>query len=235
MKRKIDKTETGGREAMSWPEDFMDRVVNGDCLEVMKKIPDAVIDLLLSDIPYGVVNRSSGGLRNLDKGQADDITFDLHQFLRQIIRICKGSFYIFCSREQISRIYETFVRGRLPTRLGVWEKTNPSPMNGQHIWLSSIETCVFGKKSGATFNEHCKSPVWRYHCGKSSEHPTEKPVELFQCLIEASSNDGDVVLDPCLGSGTTAIACLRTNRRYIGIEIDEGYCRLAERRISQNI
>jgi DNA modification methylase len=229
---RMEQSSKGGM-IMKWPENFVDRVIHGDCLKVMKQIPDEAVDLALTDIPYGVVSRSSGGLRKLDKGYADVVTFDLRQFLDEIIRVGKGTFYIFCSREQMSLIYETFVKNSLSTRLCIWNKTNPCPMNGQHIWLSSIETCVFGKKRGATFNEHCKSPVWRFPSGRSKRHPTEKPLGLFQYLVEVSSNESDVVLDPCLGSGTTAIACMRTNRRYIGIEVNENYYRLAEQRIAR--
>ncbi len=66
---------------------------------------------------------------------------------------------------------------------------------------------------------------------KEKLHPTQKPVTLFEYLIKTYTNEGDLVLDNCIGSGTTAIACLKTNRKFIGIELDKGYCDIANKRI----
>lgn len=134
----------------------MIKLLNGDCLEVMKDIEDKSIDLVLTDIPYGKVNRESNGLRNLDKANADIVTFDLKELTKTLCDKIKGSIYMFCGTEQVSTIRATMIEKGLSTRLCIWEKTNPSPMNGQSIWLSGIECCVFGKKKNATFNEHCK-------------------------------------------------------------------------------
>lgn len=210
----------------------------GNCLEVMKSIPDASVDMILTDIPYGVVNRSSNGLRNLNKGKADIETFQLQDALEQAVRIASGSIYIFCGTEQVSEIRETLIEHGLSTRLGIWEKSNPSPMNGQHMWLSSVECCVYGKKKGATFNEHCKGTVWRFPTARGKLHPTAKPVALMEHLIKASSNVGDTVMDFTMGSGTTGVAALNLGRKFIGIEMDEGYFAIADQRIEaarQNI
>ena len=80
-------------------------IFNDDCMNVMKEMPDSCIDFVMTDIPYDEVNRDSGGLRNLDKGGADVMTFDLHDFLHEIIRITKNSMCIFCGRRQFSDIY----------------------------------------------------------------------------------------------------------------------------------
>lgn len=119
----------------------------------------------------------------------------------------------------------------MSTRLCIWEKTNPSPMNGDKIWLSGIECCVFGRFPNATFNEHCKNTVFRYPCGRNKLHPTQKPLELIEKLVLASSNEGDTVLDPCMGSGTTGVACKKNNRNFIGIEMDGEFYNIASRRI----
>lgn len=101
------------------------------------------------------------------------------------------------------------------------------------MWLSGIECCVFGRKKGATFNEHCKNSVWRFPNGRSKIHKTEKPIKLFKYLVEVSSKEGDIVLDACVGSGTTAVACQQTGRKFIGIEISEDYCKIARERLAQ--
>jgi len=204
-----------------------------DCIEGMKYIPDNSIDMILTDIPYNEVNRKSNGLRNLNKKDADILTFDLEQFLNEINRILKGSVYIFCGTEQVSLIRKKLVSLKFSTRLCVWKKTNPSPMNGQHIWLSGIETCIYGKKLKATFNEHCKNSVWEFPNGRNKIHPTEKPLKLFQYLISVSSNENDIILDPCMGSGTTAIACLKSNRKFIGFEISKEYTEICKKRIKE--
>lgn len=196
----------------------------------MSEIPSGSVDLILTDIPYGVATRPDAGLRSLDKGIANTETFELEAFLEQVIRICKGSIYIFCATEQAGIIRATLDE-TMSTRTCVWEKTNPSPMNGQYLWLSGIELCIYSKKRGATFNEYCKNPIWRFPVVRNQLMPTQKPVKLFERLIKASSNEGDIVCDPCAGSGTTAVACLHTGRRYICIDIDKHCCDLARERI----
>lgn len=197
----------------------MYQLYHGDCLIEMNKIPDKSVDVFLTDIPYDVVNRSSGGLRNLDKGVADIKTFNLDDFLNQLSRVTKGSAYVFCSTEQVSFIRKRLDEQGMTTRLGIWEKTNPSPMNGEYMWLSSVECCVYGRNKGAVFTENCKSSVWRYPTVRGKIHPTEKPVALLERLINASSNIGDTVLDACMGSGSTGVACVKTKRKFIGIEL----------------
>ena len=213
---------------------MINEIIHGDCLEVMREIPDKSIDMVLTDIPYGEVNRKHGSLRNISKGLADILTFNLREFLAHCNRVCKGNIYIFCGIEQISEIRAYFRESGLTTRNCVWEKTNPSPMNGTRLWLSSIENCVYARNPKSVHNEHCKGVVWRYPCGRSKSHPTEKPVKLFEYLINVSSEKGMIILDPCIGSGTTAIAAHNTNRHYIGIEKEEKYVNIARERIRQH-
>ena len=198
-------------------------IYNLDCIEGLKQIKSNTAQLVLTDIPYTVVSRDSNGLRILDKESADIMNFDLEIFLSEIVRISKGSIYVFCGTEQVSYIRDYLVKAGLSTRLIIWEKSNPSPMNGEYIWLSGVETCVYGKFAGAIFNEHCKNSVLKFPTGRSKIHPTEKPLKLFKYLVEVSSNEGDLVVDPCMGSGTTAIACLETKRNFVGFEINENY------------
>ena len=214
---------------------MINEIYLGDCLELMKDIPDKSIDMVLTDIPYVEVNRNSNGLRNLDKGKADIIDFNLDELVNELCRITKGSIYIYCGTEQVSNIRKLLIQNKMSIRLIIWEKSNPSPMNGDKIWLSGIECCVYGKFPKATFNLHCKNTVLRYPCGRSKIHPTQKPLKMFEDLILASSNEGDTILDPFIGSGTTAIACINTNRNFIGVEKDEHYFNLANERLKNTI
>lgn len=208
---------------------------NDDCLNILKEMKDKSVDLIVTDIPYGEVNRTSNGLRNLNKGAADIVTFDLNTFVKECARMCKGSIYIFCGIEQVSSIRAQLVELKLSTRLCIWEKTNPSPMNGDKIWLSGIECCVYGKFPKATFNQHCKNPVFHFPCGRNKIHPTQKPLALISYLIESSSNEGDVVFDPCMGSGTTGEAALKLNRKFIDCELNPSYFLAAKERIENAV
>ena len=206
---------------------------SGDCMELMARLEDKSIPLVLTDIPYNHVNRSSNGLRTLDKEDADILTFDLEAFAKEVYRVCKGSIYIFCEHFQLAALGAVFDKLKCSMRVCTWEKTNPSPMNGQHIWLSSTESCLFIKKPGATFNEHCKSAVWRESVERSiKDHPTPKPVLLMKRLIEASSNPGDQVLDPCMGSGSVGLAALMSGRQFIGYDLNDEYVSKASLRLS---
>lgn len=208
---------------------------HGDCLEIMKNIEDKTANFVLTDIPYAEVNRSSNGLRNLDKGNADVLTFDLYNFLEELYRITSNSICVFCGREQFSTIYSFFANKKGTVRPIVWEKTNPSPMNGQHIYLSGVEFAVWFKKSGGgTFNAHCKNVVFRYPNGRSKLHPTEKNHDLLRDLILDNTNEYDVVFDPCCGSGSHCYVAKNLDRKFIGIELDDNYFNIAKERIENH-
>jgi site-specific DNA-methyltransferase (adenine-specific) len=205
-------------------------------MDIMPTLAANSVDMVLTDIPYGEVSRPIGAgfdaVRTLDKGDADVVTFALVPFVSEIVRVCSGSFYVFCGIEQVSPLAEAFKAHGLTIRVGIWEKTNPSPLNGEHLWLSATEHCVFARKSGATFNAFCAPAVWRHKNGSSDRHPTEKPVGLFRRLLEASTARGDTVLDPCAGSGTTGEAADGIGRNAILIERKPEYCALIRDRIT---
>jgi len=213
----------------------MSKIIQGDCLNVMKTLEDNSVDLTLTDIPYGEVNRGSQGLRKLDKSNADIVTFDLQKFLKDVYRTTKGTIIIFCGKEQISEIHKFFSnkqeKAKGTVRQLIWQKSNPSPMNGQYIYLSGIENAVWFKKKGATFNAHCKNTVFKHPNGRAKLHPTEKNHELLKELILDNSNEGDLILDPCCGSGSHLLVAKNLNRYFIGIELDEEYCKVAQARI----
>lgn len=201
----------------------------GDCADVIPILP--VVDTIITDPPYNEVNRESGGLRLLDKGVADSAVVDIPLMSRLLIEKFRGSIYVWCGTEQVSYWREELVKAGLTTRLCIWEKSNPSPMNGDKLWLSSIECCVFARKSKATFNVHCKSPVWRGPICPGQVHPTEKPVWLIKEAILASTKPNDLILDCYMGSGTTGVAAIATGRKFIGIEKEKNYFDIACRRI----
>lgn len=198
----------------------------------MKEFENNKVDFTITDIPYNAVNWNSNGLRNLDKKDADIITFDLNIFLEELFRITKNSIVIFCGKEQFSSIFSFFASKKGTTRPIVWEKSNPSPMNGKYVYLSGIELAVWFKKSGAkTFNAFCKNSVFKYPNGSTKLHPTEKNHKLLTELILDNTNKGDIVFDPCCGSGSHLLVSKQLNRNFLGFEINEEYYKIAIKRL----
>jgi site-specific DNA-methyltransferase (adenine-specific) len=203
-------------------------------MKIMQQMKDNSVDFTLTDIPYDAVNRNSNGLRSLDKQGADIMVFDLIHFLLEVTRVTKNSICIFCGKEQFSGIFEYFANQPGTVRPIIWEKSNPSPMNGQYIYLSGVEFAVWFKKKGAkVFNAHCKNTVFKFPNGKREIHPTQKNINLFKQLIIENTNINDVVFDPCSGSATTLVAAKQLNRRSIGCELDSDYFAKANKRISE--
>lgn len=216
----------------------INKLLNIDCIEYMKNLPNNSVDLILTDIPYGGVSRDSNGLANFDRGQADIITFDLLTFVKECYRLAKSSIIIFCGKEQLSSIFMFFEdeqkKKKGTVRQLIWEKTNPTPFNGQYVYLSGIENAIWFRKSKGTFNAHCKNTVFRYPIfgGKNRIHPTEKHHDLIKELILDNSNEGDLIFDPCAGSGSTLLVAKQNNRNYLGCELNEEYYKLALNRLS---
>lgn len=219
--------------------DFTDKkgmLFNKNCMELLPLVGGGTIDFTLTDIPYNEVNRNSNGLRKLDKGNADILTFDLQKFLDELYRITKGTIIIFCGMEQFSPIYDYFnqyaKKHKGTVRQLIWKKTNPSPMNGDYIYLSGTENAVWFKKKGGVFNAHCKSNVFEYPCGRSKLHPTEKQHDLLKDLILDNSNEGDIIFDPCCGSGSHCAVAKENNRLFVGCELNEEYFNVAKSRFT---
>ena len=207
----------------------------GDCLELMKDIPKQ--RMLLTDIPYEEVNRKDNGLRNLNKEKADIKTFEIKDFLN-IIYDKADIFIIFCGQNQISEIFNYFnekqKNGKGTVRQLVWCKSNPSPMNGEYVYLSGTENAVWFKKKGTgKMNCKCKKNYFVHSTGSSKFHPTEKNHKLLEELILDNTNENDTIIDCCMGSGSTGIVAIKNNRNFIGIELDEKYFNIAKERIEK--
>lgn len=208
------------------------QVIHGDCLEVLKTLPTNSVDAVVTDPPYNAINRETSGLRLLDKGAADSAPVDIPAVAAELMRVASGSIYVWCSGEQFSEWTWAFRDAGLTTRNCAWWKSNPSPMNGESLWLSALELCVFARKPMAYFALHCASPVWKGPSEPRDDHPTAKPVWLMKRQVMASVPESGVVLDCYLGSGTTGVAALSENRRFLGIERESSYCEIARRRIA---
>lgn len=125
----------------------------------------------------------------------------------------------------------------------IWHKTNPTPNFRKRSYTSSVEAIGFAVKEKSKFIFNYKTQKEMHNFLESgicqglerTEHPTQKPLWIIKHFIEISSNENDIVLDCFLGSGTTAVACMKTNRNYIGIELNEEYIKIAENRIQKEL
>ena len=201
---------------------LINNVLHSDCLTITKELPDKSFNHVFTDIPYDVVSRESAGIRVFDKSKADELVFDLNTFAKEMTRVTKENILIFCSSEQVSSLYDIFKSFNYHVSLGIWEKTNPSPVNGQHFWLSGVECCVIASHSEI----HGDDLIWRFPSGRSKDHPTEKPLKLMEFLIEKFSKENELIFDPCSGSGSHLLAAKNKNRQYFGTELFDDYFKL---------
>ena len=221
---------------------FINQIIHGDCLEVMKEIPDNYVDLVVTDPPYKLTGggRGDGANSKRPKGMLsknEQNLFEVPKFedwLPEVYRVLKeGSHcYIFVNFKNLSELMsKTRLLGFKHSNLLVWEKNNCTPSqyymkNAEYVLLCYKRPAKYindigGSKTVHKFNNVIGNKV----------HPTEKPIDLLEFYIKNSSKEKELVLDPFVGSGTTAIACLNTDRQYIGIELDERYVEIARRRI----
>lgn len=207
---------------------------NTDCIDFMKNLQDKSVNLTLTDIPYDGVNRESGGIRNMDKGAADIITFDLQEFLKQVNRVTKGTTIIFCGHNQFSEIYNFFITQEGTTRPLVWCKNNPSVVNGDKVYLSAVELAVWHKNPSQPFNAKCKPNYLTFPVQQNQIHPTEKNHLLLQELILDNSLPKDLVFDPCAGSGSTLLMAKKLGRQFLGCELNKEFYEKASARLNKN-
>lgn len=222
---------------MNYPQDFINKIICGDCLEVMKEIPDNSIDLVVTDPPYGSGGRD-GSVHLCDDNifgnriSSDTLVWIVREYSKLLFQKTKNNShcYIFSDWRKFIDIKISFESNGWELRsLLIWNKGNGM---GEY-WRSCHEFILFFTKRkprklnfGNCFN------VLNYNPVRSNKiSPTQKPEKLFEFLIKASSNPNDIVLDPFLGSGTTALVCKQLGRRFIGIEISPEYCKIARNRV----
>lgn len=223
---------------------IMSKVLHGDCLKLMKDIANNTIDLILTDPPYNIARKNNFktmGRTGIDFGEWDK-GFDLFSYIDEIPRILSknGSIIIFNDWKNIGEIarYCESVGLEIKDMLR-WVKSNPMPRNRDRRYITDYETAIWcvNKNAKWTFNRQDKAyqrPEFRGSLTSKSEkteHTTQKPIWLMEDILNIHSNKGDVILDMFAGSGTTAIACLKTNRDYILMEKEEKYFNIINERI----
>jgi DNA modification methylase len=218
----------------------------GDSYELVKQIPDKSVDLIIVDPPYEIHSHEGGGMLNEKRIQNMmnelnekklDVGIDTSIF-DEFVRIMKvPNIYIWCNKIQIPMYFNEFVNKRgLLFDIIVWNKTNAMPLCGGK-YLTDTEYCLYFRK-GVKLNTTYDTAKTVYqlpiniHDKNDYGHPTIKPLQIIKNLIINSSNEGDIVFDAFMGSGTTAVASKELGRQYLGIEIDEKWHKIAVDRVN---
>lgn len=235
----------------------LNEIYHGDYLDLLEKVPDESIDLIITDPPYlhvkgGMKSKkyNTGTWKSDSKMNTAMSDFDedkIYEFLDAVIpKMKKVNMYIFCSKLQLVSYFKYISEHKkLKFDLLVWDKVN-ARMKSSKFHTSDIEYIIRIYQSGVSLNKvliddgskidinhYLKKQSFKQPKGK---HNTMKPTELIERLIRISSCENDIVLDTFMGSGTTAIACGNTNRQFIGSEMDEEHYKFAQSRLlEQNL
>ena len=229
-------------------------LMQGDCLERMKEIPDGSVDMVLCDLPYGTTQNKWDSVipfeplwaqywRVLKKNGAVVLTaqtpFDKVLGCSQIERLK----YEWVWRKEAGTGFLNAKKAPLKNHENVivfyrqQPTYNPQMRRGFKPYVckqGSTKSKNYGSQTGAiTESDGSRYPltIIEFPRDKNKVHPTQKPVALMEYLIHTYTNEGETVLDNCMGSGSTGVACVNTNRKFIGIELDQGYFDIAKKRI----
>lgn len=245
----------------------MIKLLNGDCLELMKDIPDKSVDMILCDLPYGTTANKWDKIIDSEKlwkeyeriitNKGAIALFSSGQFTNKLINSNENLYrykwlwlknkkrnFVNAKNRPMTQYEEIciFSKGITANTKHTERKMNYFPQGLTEINLKiknrdSKFGTVVGKRPShkkETVRTHTGYPseLLYYDCVNKPLHPTQKPVDLLEYLIKTYTKEGMTVLDNCMGSGSTGVACKKLNRNFIGMELDEGYFKVAEERIA---
>ncbi len=242
---------------MQYPVDFINKIICGNCTDVMKDIPDGSIDLVVTSPPYNLginktfdpeVTKKWKGKWNSSKLQSTG--YDVHDdympedkyiawqkdVLAECFRVIKDTGAIFYNQKW--RVQKGIFQQRpeivegLPVRqIIIWQKAGGINFNEGYYLPTYEPIYIIAKpKFKLAPKVNSRGDVWSITPDRKSWHPAAFPIELASRCIDSTT--GDIILDPFMGSGTTAVACKQANKKYIGIDISADYCKKAEDRLS---
>lgn len=221
----------------------VDVIYNIDCIQGMKELPNNSIDLVVMDPPYeldtcgggsfGSFNRLyHGSLTAISKGISNDVLDTLIQKMKAV------NMYIWCNKTQLRQYFDYLDDNDYMIDLLTWHKTNPTP-TCNNKYLSDTEYLIFARERGVKlYGSYETKRKWYVSSLNTDDkkrygHPTIKPLNIIKNIITNSSMGGSVVLDPYMGSGTTAVAAKQLGRHYIGYEINPEYYEISLRRVKE--
>ena len=213
----------------------MIKLYNGDCLDVMEELFERgiLVDSIITDPPYGMSFQSGRRREKHNKIENDDNLHWLDDFVEKSYKLAKynTAHYVFCSYHNIDVFKAAFEKFFKVKNILVWEKNNTSMGDLKGDFAPKVEFILFLHKGRRLINGRRDPNIFRFDRTGNKNHPTEKPVDLMEYLISKFTDTGELVIDPFMGSGTTGVACVNMDRRFIGIELDENYFNIAKERI----
>ena len=211
----------------------MNRVLQGDCLDVMKDIPDKSVDLVCIDPPYGMDFQSNYRKEKYNKITndtslvwIDDCVSELHRVLKENTHA-----YVFCSFHNVDIFKQALEKVFKVKNILIWEKNNTSMGDLFGDYAPKYEMILYVHKGRRLLNGGRDANILKYARTGNKLHPTEKPVNLIEYLIGKSTNEKETVLDCFAGSGTTGVACKNLNRNFILIEKEQEYIDIINKRL----
>lgn len=221
---------------------MMNKLYKGDCLEVMKTIPNESIDLIVTDPPY-LINYKTNHRKNKNHDFCstikNDNNFDMiHNYINECYRILKDNtaMYMFCNCDRVDYFKQELEKvGFKIKNMIIWVKNNWTAGDLKAQFGKQYEILFLVNKGRCLFNGKRLTDVWFFNrvSGNKQLHQNQKPVDIIKQCIEKHSKENDVVFDGFMGSGTTGVACKHTNRKFIGIELDDNYFEIAKKRIEE--
>ena len=228
-------------------------VICADSKDIIRRIPDNSVDFILTDPPYNLGQHSTGNIplpgrsaMNNDVAEWDMLDFNPEEWADEFIRILKptGNLFIFTSYNQLGRWYNCLDHKFDTSNFMVWHKTNPAPKIFKAGFLNSCEmifTCwnkkhtwnFISQKEMHNFIE--SSICMRPERLSNPKHPAQKPVAILRKMIKIATNENDIVFDPFMGVGSTGVAAIELDRRFIGVELDREYFEAAKNRINMTL
>ena len=242
---------------MEFPEDYVNKIICGDCLDIMKKMPDECLDLVVTSPPYNLINSTGNGMKNGNGGKwknaalmkgykahDDNMPYDEYvewqkNCLSEMLRLIKKNGAIFYNHKW--RVQAGLLQDRreiienFPVRqVIIWKRKGGINFNkGYFLPTYEVIYMIAKKEFVLAKGANSHGDVWEFTQEMNNIHPAPFPVSLIYRII--SSTNAQIILDPFSGSGTTAVASLLLKRNYIGIELSEEYCSLSEKRIEKNL
>jgi site-specific DNA-methyltransferase (adenine-specific) len=198
---------------------ILDKIVEGDCLELMKRMPDGCVDAVITDPPYGVGIEYSGEYEDTQ----ENWRLLMKALVPQARRVAKFAVFPSCRILELPWIYAN----AKPDWLICWAKGSPGTL--AHVGFNDWEPHVVYGKPPAPIHDYFLVSATPHDNG----HPCPKPLGWALWLVERAARPDGIIFDPFLGSGTTAVAAKKLARHFIGCEISPEYCRIAERRLQE--